>query len=248
MRAFALAALALAGGGCHDFDHFRTAPDGFAGDMLGAPSDLAGCPTPGDAPGGGANCDVYTFAAGIPAALATVLATGDVVVEPACGMLHVRLPAGASHDLWIDDVGAFRLEEKAPRTGNFTLSARVHGALAQDQQFSGVYATDGSNRFLSVQTSFESTGLHDHDVVFTYPSPSAEQAAYPTATPAAGDSYAYQLERMGDGTQFRLVGADAQTLTISAPAALTPGVVVGNCCNSGAPAFDAYVEWMMVCQ
>lgn len=34
----------------------------------------------------------------------------------------------------------------------------------------------------------------------------------------------------------------------AAPAALTPGVVIGNCCGASAPAFDAYVEWMMVCQ
>jgi len=244
-------------GGCHDYDHFHDGPDGIFGegdfgihDLAEPAGDLAGCPaTAGGPPSGGVGCSVYTFGGGVPAALTVVKGQPDILVEPACNMLHVRLTGGLSHDLWIDDIGAARIEETVPRTGPFVLSARVHGALDQTQKFSGVYAADNpSQRFISVQTTADSTGLHDHDVVFDYGATGAEQAMYPTATAAPGDSYGYTLERNTDTTQFRLAGSQMQTLTVSAPAALTPGVVVGNCCGGSAPAFDAYVEWMMVCQ
>jgi hypothetical protein len=245
MRALFVAALLVAG--CHDYDHFREMPDGAsAADLSGA--DLLGCPQPGAPPVSRAGCTVYTFESGVPAALTTVTSKSDVTVEPTCGMLHVVLPAGTSHDLWIDDLGAVRVEEKTPRTGAFTASARVHGALDRNQKFSGVYATDGSNRFISIQTSAESSGLHDHDVVFSYGAGSAEQAMYPSALPATGDSYSYQLQRMSDGTTFVLTGSQSQTLTVTAPAALTAGVAVGNCCGATAPTFEAWIEWMVVCQ
>jgi hypothetical protein len=241
MRALAAVALLAA---CHDWAHFRTSPDG-AVDLAGV--DLAGCPAPGAPPSPGAGCVVYTFAAGVPDTLSAFSAKSDVTVESACQMLHVRVPAGSSHDFWIDDLDAFRIEEKAPRAGPFTLGARIHGALDVNQKFTGVYAADGSSRFVSVQTSEETSGLHDHDVVFSSGSASPEQANFPAATPAAGDSYTYELERMTDLTQFRLTGTQTQTLTVSASAALTPGVVVGNCCGGSAPAFEAWLEWMMVC-
>jgi hypothetical protein len=254
MRALLMAALscvvAVALAGCHDYDHFRDMPDGGASADFALPSgDMAGCPPRSALPPAQSGCTIYTFEAGVPVALSAIASKADATVDAACGMLHVRLGAGASHDLWIDDLGAVRVEEKAPRTGAFTLSARVHGTLDQNQKFSGVYAADNfAQRYISVQTTADATGLHDHDVVFDFGATSAEQAQYPNATPAAGDSYGFSLERMSGSSTFTLRGSTTQMLTVSAPSALTPGVVVGNCCGTSAPAFDAYIEWMMVCQ
>jgi hypothetical protein len=248
MRALVLFVVALAG--CHDYAHFHDVPDGAAivADLAGASGDLAGCPTPGAQPTVGSGCVVYTFEAGVPNGLAALAPQPDSSIDPACGMLHVRLGAGASHDLWIDNMDSVRVEEKTPRSGAFTVSARVHGALDRNQKFSGVYAADNTmHRFVSIQTAADSTGLHDHDVVFTFGAGTAEQASYPTATPAAGDSYAYALQRLSDGSHFSLTGSTTSTLVVTAPAAITPGVAVGNCCGGSAPAFDAFIEWMMVC-
>jgi hypothetical protein len=124
----------------------------------------------------------------------------------------------------------------------------VHGALDRLQEFSGLYASDGLNRFISVQTSYDSGGLEDHYVVFSFGAPGGEQGSFNGAQPPAGDHYSYQLQRMSDTNQFHLAGVAEQTLTVTAPAALTPGVVVGNCCDGTTPQLEAYVEWMMVCQ
>jgi hypothetical protein len=249
MRALVLAAV-VAAAGCHDFDHFRSVPDGGGGaaDLALPGGDLAGCPMRSAPPAAGVGCVLYTFTNGVPGELTTVVAKSDATVDTDCGMLHVRLPAGTSHDLWIDDLGGVRVEEKVARAGAFTMTARVRGALDQIQKFSGLYATDGAGRFVSIQTSADASGLHDHDVVFSYGAGSAEQANYPNAVPAAGDSYPYELSRLTDTTKFQLVGSQSQTLTVTAPPALTPGVVVGNCCGATAPAFDAWVEWLMICQ
>ena len=248
MRALVIFAVALAG--CHDYAHFHDAPDGggSGADLAGLSGDMAGCPTPGAAPVVATGCSLYTFGGGVPSALDLTTQSG-VSVDPACGMLRVQLLGGDSHDLWIDNQNALRIEEKTPRSGAFTLSARVHGALDVVQKFSGLYAADNStNRFISIQTSTDATGLHDHDVVFTAGAGSAEQAMYPAATQAAGDSYAYTLQRLSDGAHFSLTGSTTTTLTVTAPAALTPGVTVGNCCGGSAPPFEAFIEWMMVCQ
>src|SRR5262249_29257655 len=157
-----------------DYQHFHTALDGasdLAGDLAGGGSaDLAACPTPGTQPVG-AGCSVYTFAAGVPSNLSAIITRSDASIDSACGMLHVHLGASASHDLWVDNIDAVRVEERTSRGGSFNLSARVHGTLDQNQKFSGVYATDGNHRFVSVQTSADNNGLHDHDVVFTYGAP-----------------------------------------------------------------------------
>jgi len=245
MRALPLVVVALAG--CYDYSHFHNAPDGGgAADLAGVAGDLAGCPVPGVPPVVGTGCALYRFDSGVPAALTAIVKSG-ASIGPACGMLHVQLPAGTSHDLWIDNLDAVRVEEKTTRSGPFTLSARVHGTLDQYQKFSGVYAADSTDRFISVQTSTDNNGLHDHDVVFTSGAGSAEQSMYPNALPAAGDSYAYTLARLADGTKFSLTGSTTTTLTVTAPSALTLGVAVGNCCGGSTPAFDAFIEWMMVC-
>lgn len=248
MRALLIAAVALAG--CHDYAHFHDAPDGggSGADLAGLSGDMAGCPSPGAAPVVAAGCTVYTFASGVPSALDLTTQSG-VSVDPACGMLHVHLLGGASHDLWIDNQNALRIEEKTPRSGAFTLSARVHGALDVVQKFSGVYASDNAaNRFISIQTSTDASGLHDHDVVFLAGAGTAEQSSYPPAMQAPNDSYAYTLERSSDGSHFSLTGSTTTTIVVTAPAALTAGVTVGNCCGGSTPAFDAFIEWMMVCQ
>jgi hypothetical protein len=218
--------------GCHDYAHFSTQP----GD--------GGCATMQAMPG----CTLYTFGEGVPAALQAIDPLGAADLQLGCDGLHVHLLGGASHDFWIDTQDAFRLEERQPRDGAFNVTARVRGALDMVQKFSGVYAAAG-DRVISVQTSTDDSGLHDHDVVFSFGAADAEQSFYPGANPAAGDDYSYGLRRAaGDLTSFTLTGTQTQALTVSAPSSLNVGVVVGNCCGQGTPAFDAVIEWLMVCQ
>jgi hypothetical protein len=203
--------------GCHDYAHFSTRP----------------------------GCVTYTFDSGIPAALQAIDPPGDASVQATSSGLHVSLPAGASHDFWVDNLDAFRVEERQPRSGAFAATARVHGALDQTQKFSGLYASEG-DRFIAVQTSADGGGLHDHDIVFSFGASGEEQGQFPDAAAAPGDEYHYGLSR--DNDSFTLTGSDSVPFTVTAGPALNVGVVLGSCCDINTPAFDATIEWLMICQ
>jgi hypothetical protein len=215
--------------GCHDYAHFSSNP----GD--------GGCVSMQATPG----CTLYTFGDGVPPALQAIDPLGAATVTPACDGLHVHLPGGASHDFWVDNHDAFRVEERQARSGDFSATARVHGVLEEVQQFSGIYGADNS-RIISVQTSTDAGGLRDHDIVFSFGASGAEQSMYPDVAVAAGDDYPYGLRRSAD--QFTLDGGTTMMFDVTVAAALNVGVVVGNCCDAGTPAFDAVIEWLMVCQ
>jgi hypothetical protein len=258
MRRLALFAVALAG--CHNYELFRGQPDGWVADgPLGfdlagtdfSGADLAGCPSLGARPTVGAGCTLYTFELG-PSDLAVINSSNMITVDRQCNMLHVVVPGGLSHDLWVDNLGALRLEEKVPRNGGFVMTTRVHGTLSGDEQFFGLFAVDDiAHRFVTVQTAFDTGSvLNDHEDVFTSGAMMPEVNQFPVVTASMDDNYDFQLARDNTNpTQFGLTGRTSATLTINnLPAALNVGLVVGNCCAVTAPGLEAWIDWLEVCQ
>jgi hypothetical protein len=255
-RALAMAAVALAG--CHDYDIFRMVPDGFAGadlvlyDFSG--SDLTGCPSLGPRPTIGPGCTFYSFEQGLPSGLQLISPPASSATY-VCNRMVVAVPAGASHDLWIDNIMALRLEEKMTRSDGFVATTRIKTHLASDQQLVGLYAVDPSmSQFVTVETSFDNTSsVEDHVEVFTNPNTTWEMDDVTAAMANPTDLYEFLLAR-GSGTE--LDGFTASTsatannpssFAVADAAPMNVGVVFGNCCNGNTPSMSAEIDWLMIC-
>jgi hypothetical protein len=239
--------LSLLAAGCHDWDQFTVA----------APDGMNACPyaaTPPDVID--ASCRVYTFDTGIDDLEAHASALGS---QFECGMLKVQVPGRDSHDLWVDDIGAFKLEAPARAAGTLHVRARFHASIDPNQpggqqDLVGVYLRqDGLERYAAatVQNDSQPNGPREHNFLFTTGLlEDFNDTSRMVKTGATPDQYDLevlwnttgvpQLEFSANGDFSAHVGAAVQGVQRT-------GIAIGNCCGSSAPPFTAYLDWMITC-